>query len=94
MTRKVYKCRVCGSLVAVLSQGGGSLSCCGAPLHLLGESGGPDFQKEPVPLLDLVEVMDKGKSCWQFFQPGETPAAVWMEGGGIEEPNRQERGFV
>ncbi|MCX5893035.1 MAG: desulfoferrodoxin FeS4 iron-binding domain-containing protein [Deltaproteobacteria bacterium] len=88
MTKKIYRCRVCGSKFEVLSQGGGGLSCCGAPLNLWRESGGPDFQDKSEALIDLVEVMDNGKSCWQFFQPGESPMAAWMNGGGVEIPNR------
>jgi desulfoferrodoxin-like iron-binding protein len=66
MTRKVYKCQICGSRVAVLHQGGGSLSCCGAPLDFLGKSGEPAGQTEPQSLLDLVKVTDRGKSFWQL----------------------------
>lgn len=94
MTGKVYKCRVCGSLAAVLGQGGGGLSCCGAPLNLMGANGGPAFQETPVPPIDLVEVMDNGKSCWQFFQSGETPAAAWIKGGGVEKPDRPDQRFA
>ena len=89
MIKKVYKCRVCGSRVEVLSQGSGGLSCCGAPLSFLGESGGPAFPEEPVPLIDLVEVMDKGKCRWQWSESGKRTQAserlqVWEgDSGGI-----------
>ena len=75
MIRKIYQCRVCGSLVAVLSQGGGGLRCCGVPLTFLGESGASCCREKPALLLDLVEVRANGKSCWQFLQPGEAPMA-------------------
>jgi len=75
MIRKIYQCQVCGSLVEVLSQAAGGFSCCGAPLTFLGESGTPFSREKPALLLDLVEVRANGKSCWQFFQPGEAPMA-------------------
>ena len=70
MPRKVYKCRRCGSRVEVLQEGGG-LSCCGVPLNFWGESRGTASPEEPVPLIDLVEVQDKGKSRWQLFDSGK-----------------------
>ncbi len=75
MIRKIYQCQVCGSLVEVLSQGAGGFSCCGAPLTFFGESRVDAYREKPTPLLDLVEVRANGKSCWQFFQPGEAPMA-------------------
>jgi desulfoferrodoxin-like iron-binding protein len=74
MLRKIYQCRVCGSLVEVLSQGAGGFSCCGAPLTFFGESRSEAYREKQAPL-DLVEVRAKGKSCWQFLQPGEAPPA-------------------
>jgi len=41
----------------------------------LGESGARFSREKPALLLDLVEVRANGKSCWQFFQAGETPMA-------------------
>ncbi len=77
MTRKIYHCRVCGSMVEVLGHGGDGLSCCGAALDFLGESGGQPNQQKPAALLDLVEVRENGQSCWQFLPPGEPPEAAF-----------------
>jgi desulfoferrodoxin-like iron-binding protein len=75
MIRKIYQCRVCGSRIEVLSQGAGGFSCCGAPLTFFGASRLDAHREKQAPLLDLVEVRAKGKSCWQFLQPGEAPLA-------------------
>ncbi|MCP3888063.1 MAG: desulfoferrodoxin [Desulfobulbaceae bacterium] len=35
---EVYKCKLCGNIVEVLTGGGGTLSCCGADMVLLSEN--------------------------------------------------------
>lgn len=35
---QVYKCEVCGSMVEVLNEAGGTLVCCGKPMTLLNEN--------------------------------------------------------
>ena len=75
MIREIYQCQVCGSRVEVLSQGGSSLRCCGAPLTFLGASGAPFYREKQAPPIDLIEVMVNGNSCWQFLQLGEAPMA-------------------
>ena len=75
MVRKIYQCRVCGSLVEVLSQGAGGFSCCGAPLTFFGASRLNAYREKQAPPIDLIEVMVNGNSCWQFLQPGEAPMA-------------------
>ncbi|EOR19882.1 MULTISPECIES: desulfoferrodoxin [Clostridium] len=35
---QVYKCGVCGSMVEVLNEAGGTLVCCGKPMTLLNEN--------------------------------------------------------
>ena len=75
MIRKIYRCRVCGSLVEVLSQRAGGFSCCGTPLTFFGEGRLETYREKQAPPIDLIEVMVNGNSCWQFFQPGEAPLA-------------------
>ena len=65
MARKIYKCRLCGSVVEVLSRGGGGLSCCGAAVIAWGREGSPAFS-EPAQLIDLEEITEQGQSCWRF----------------------------
>lgn len=67
MNGKIYQCRLCGSLVAVLQRGAGGLSCCGAALTPC-IAGRPMAREEKrAPLIDLSEVMVNGRSCWQYF---------------------------
>ena len=75
MIRKIYQCRVCGSRVEVLSQGGGGLRCCGVPLTFFGESRLETYREKQAPPIDLIEVRVNGNSCWQFLQPGEPALA-------------------
>lgn len=35
---QVYKCEICGSMVEVLNEAGGTLVCCGKPMTLLNEN--------------------------------------------------------
>ncbi len=65
MNRKIYQCRVCGGLVAVLQPGAGGFSCCGAPLTFFEESPPQALREAPAPLIDLIEVVVDGKARWQ-----------------------------
>jgi superoxide reductase len=40
---EVYKCEICGNIVAVLQGGDGDLVCCGEDMHLVGASKAKDF---------------------------------------------------
>lgn len=40
---EVYKCEVCGNVVAVLEGGDGDLVCCGEEMKLVSESHAKDF---------------------------------------------------
>ena len=75
MTRKIYHCQVCGSMVEVLGPGGDGLSCCGAPLTFSGASRLEAYREKQAPPIELIEVVVNGNSCWQFLQPGEAPMA-------------------
>jgi len=79
MNGKVYLCRTCGNLVKVLDWGGGELSCCAAPLQLLGQDGASGYREELEPPLDLREVVSGDKSCWEFPGSGELlPENDWL----------------
>jgi superoxide reductase len=36
--KEVYRCEVCGNIVEVLHEGGGTLICCGQPMKLMKEN--------------------------------------------------------
>ena len=53
----VYKCKVCGNIVAVLTTGAGELVCCGAPMNLMAENTTDAALEKHVP---VVETTAKG----------------------------------
>jgi superoxide reductase len=46
---RVYKCEVCGNIVGVFHQGGGTLVCCNQPMNLLEENSTDAAQEKHVP---------------------------------------------
>ncbi len=71
MSGLVYQCRGCGSVVKLLVLGGGDLTCCGAPLKLLGPGRVEGSREKDEPPLDLLQVVIDGKSFWEFAESGE-----------------------
>ena len=57
MTKKlqVYKCEVCGNIVEVIHQGGGTLSCCGQPMKLYAENSTDAAQEKHVPVIEKAD---------------------------------------
>ena len=47
----VYKCSVCGNIVAVLTTGAGELVCCGAPMALMTENSTDAAHEKHVPVV-------------------------------------------
>lgn len=53
--RQFYKCSICGNLVGVISQGGGTLTCCGQPMdHLIPNTTEAAGEKH-IPVLECHE---------------------------------------
>jgi superoxide reductase len=54
MTKKgqVYKCEVCGNIVEVLHEGGGTLVCCGEPMKLMVENAVDAAVEKHVPVIE------------------------------------------
>ena len=71
MSGLVYQCRGCGNLVKLLVPGGGDLTCCGAPLKLLGPGRVEGSREKDEPPLDLLQVVIDGKAFWEFSESGE-----------------------
>lgn len=63
---RTYRCELCGSLVAVRRRGRDSLRCCGRPLQLLAAKATEASRGQEAPLLDLVEHLVNGQSCWHL----------------------------
>lgn len=49
---EVYKCDLCGNMVAVLHGGGGDLVCCGEPMKLLTENTVDAAKEKHVPVVE------------------------------------------
>jgi superoxide reductase len=49
---QVYKCAVCGNLVEVLHEGGGTLVCCDQPMALQTENTTDAAQEKHVPVIE------------------------------------------
>ena len=55
---RVYKCRVCGNVVELIHDGGGTLVCCGVPMDRLTENTTDAAQEKHVP---VIETLDGGR---------------------------------
>ncbi|MBD3319773.1 MAG: desulfoferrodoxin [Chitinivibrionales bacterium] len=53
--RAIYKCAVCGNMVQVLHNGGGTLSCCGQPMESLVENDTDAAQEKHVPVIEKTD---------------------------------------
>lgn len=51
---EVYKCDVCGNIVALLHVGGGELVCCGQPMKRLVENTVDAAREKHVPVVEKV----------------------------------------
>ncbi len=52
---EVYKCEICGNIVAVLHGGKGELVCCGQPMVLRGENTTDAAVEKHVPIMEKVD---------------------------------------
>lgn len=52
---EVYKCELCGSIVEVLTGGGGNLACCGQDMDLLTENTTDAAVEKHVPVLSKTD---------------------------------------
>lgn len=48
----IYKCEVCGNIVAVLHAGEGELVCCGKPMNLMTENTVDAAKEKHVPVIE------------------------------------------
>ena len=52
---QVYKCELCGNIVAVLSGGGPVPECCGQPMDLMVENTVDAAREKHVPVVEKIE---------------------------------------
>jgi len=57
MTKRdqIYKCEVCGNIVAVLHEGAGELVCCGKPMRHFQENTADASKEKHVPVVEKIE---------------------------------------
>ncbi len=57
MTKKmeVYKCEICGNMVEMVHEGGGTLVCCGQNMTLMTENSTDAAQEKHVPVLEKTD---------------------------------------
>lgn len=53
--KQIYKCHICGNIVEVVHQSGGTLVCCGQPMTLLIENTVEAAKEKHVPVIEKVE---------------------------------------
>jgi superoxide reductase len=53
--RQIYKCDVCGNIVEVVHNAGGTLVCCGKPMTLKGENTQDAAVEKHVPVIEKIE---------------------------------------
>jgi superoxide reductase len=52
---EIYKCGVCGNVVAMVAEGQGELVCCGEPMKLLPEKTQDEGLEKHVPVIEKTE---------------------------------------
>lgn len=53
--KQVYKCEVCGNMVEVVHNAGGTLSCCGQTMNLIVENTVDAAKEKHVPIIEKVD---------------------------------------
>ncbi|HEY5562049.1 MAG TPA: desulfoferrodoxin [Clostridiaceae bacterium] len=52
--RQIYKCEICGNIVEVVHQSGGTLTCCGQPMSLLTENTREAAVEKHIPVIEKM----------------------------------------
>ena len=53
--KQVYKCELCGNIVEVVHNSGGTLSCCNQPMKLVVENTVEAAKEKHIPVIEKVE---------------------------------------
>ena len=53
--RQIYKCEICGNIVEVVHNSGGTLVCCGKPMTLKSENTQDAAVEKHVPVIEKIE---------------------------------------
>lgn len=52
--KQVYRCNICGNIVEVVGEAGGTLVCCGKPMELLAENTTDAAFEKHVPVVEKI----------------------------------------
>lgn len=52
--KQVYRCNICGNIVEVVGEAGGTLVCCGKPMELLAENTTDAAVEKHVPVVEKI----------------------------------------
>ena len=52
---QIYKCEICGNIVEVLHEGGGTLVCCGQNMKLMLENAIDASKEKHIPIIEKTE---------------------------------------
>ena len=86
-----YRCNLCKNVVALLHNGGGSLSCCGQKMTKLKANSTDAAQEKHVPVVSTLHPMQPehyiewialfsgDKVEFKFLKPGEEPKAEFED---------------
>lgn len=78
MSKKIYKCPICGNVVEVLYDGGGELVCCGRPMELMSGKEEEGNEKH-LPLIEETESGYKVKVGLVEHPMEDSHYVMWIE---------------
>jgi len=79
-TKEIYKCAICGNIIEVVHNGGGTLVCCGQPMNLMKENSDDSASKEKhVPVI-IGKLGKKVKIGIKKHPMEEKHYIEWIEG--------------
>jgi len=52
---QVYRCPICGNVVEVVGEGGGTLVCCGKPMELVNAKSSDEGKEKHLPVVSMVD---------------------------------------
>lgn len=56
MTSELYKCNICGNVVSLVQNGGGTLVCCGQEMKLMKElTGAQEGKEKHIPVIEQTD---------------------------------------
>ena len=76
---EVYKCSICGNMVALVHAGGGTLVCCGQPMQLMKENVVDASKEKHVPVVEPTPTGFKVRVGAVAHPMDDTHFIEWIE---------------